>query len=138
MDRTVSAPIGPPIGPPSGPAVLVVNDDETVRDLLRDALRSEGYAVLTAGNGAQALALLGATRPALILADAHMPVMDGPTFVRAYRAGAGPHAPVISLSAGTLPPQVELAGLAHAALTLPLDLDEFFAVVARYARAGDN
>ena len=120
------------------PTVLVVNDDEALREMLSDALQSEGYAVLTAANGAEALAILEATRPALILADVLMPVMDGPTFLRAYRAATGPHAPTVCLSAGAFPPHAEMVALADAVPGLPLDLDEFFAVVKRFARATHN
>lgn len=48
-----------------------------------DILADEGYAVVTATNGAEALAVLAAVEPAAILLDMRMPVMDGWQFVRA-------------------------------------------------------
>lgn len=58
--------------------VLVVEDDLAVRETLRDVLEMEGYRVLTAENGAEALAVLSrSTPPCLILLDLMMPVMDG-------------------------------------------------------------
>jgi CheY-like chemotaxis protein len=56
--------------------ILVVDDDEAIRESLGDCLRDEGYDVLVACNGAQALALM-ARRPCLVLLDLMMPVMSG-------------------------------------------------------------
>ena len=117
----------------SGATVLVVNDDEMIRDVLRDALELEGYAVVTAEDGAQALTAVRTASPALILTDALMPVMDGLAFLRAYRAGPGPHAPVVAMSGGAPGAQAELEGLADAMLPLPYDLGELLALVDRYA-----
>lgn len=62
--------------------VLIVDDDDAVRDALKDVLEDEGHRVATAVNGADALAQLrGGERPDLVLVDHMMPVMDGPTFV---------------------------------------------------------
>jgi CheY-like chemotaxis protein len=63
--------------------VLVVDDDETIRDALSELLSEEGYLVLTARNGQEALAELrqgSRRRPGLILLDMMMPVMNGPEF----------------------------------------------------------
>jgi CheY-like chemotaxis protein len=63
--------------------VLVVDDDDTVRQALADLLSEEGYHVVTACNGAEALDHLRQTsraRPGLILLDLMMPVMNGQEF----------------------------------------------------------
>ena len=58
--------------------VLVVDDDEDVRDSLRDVLELEHYLVVTAGNGKEALdRLRDMEPPCLILLDLMMPVMSG-------------------------------------------------------------
>ena len=63
--------------------VLVVEDDQDLRDALRDALALEGYRVVGAANGADALRHLeSGSRPCLILLDLMMPVMDGWEFRR--------------------------------------------------------
>jgi CheY-like chemotaxis protein len=84
-----------------GPVVLVVEDDPDLRDSLVTLVEGEGFQVLEAGNGAEALALLEATpdAPALVLLDMLMPVMDGVEFLRrkALRAGAAA-IPVVVLS----------------------------------------
>ena len=60
------------------PTVFVVDDDAAVREDYAELLREEGYQVLTAANGLEALDQLQAVRtPSLILLDLKMPVMDG-------------------------------------------------------------
>jgi len=59
-----------------------VDDDEDIRDLLREALTDEGYTVLSAPNGRAALRVLDDQHPALILLDLNMPELDGWGFVR--------------------------------------------------------
>jgi DNA-binding response OmpR family regulator len=65
--------------------VLVVDDDDELAELLRQALRESGYAVATVRHGAAALELVGQIRPDLILLDLKMPIMDGSSFVTQYR-----------------------------------------------------
>jgi two-component system response regulator (stage 0 sporulation protein F) len=57
--------------------ILVVEDEESLRLLYEEELKSEGYEVLTAGNGREAIELLETGEPDLILLDIVMPVMDG-------------------------------------------------------------
>ncbi len=60
------------------PAVLIVDDDDDVRDTLRACLEEEGFTVWTARNGLEALSLLTAdASPGLILLDLMMPEMNG-------------------------------------------------------------
>jgi CheY-like chemotaxis protein len=59
-------------------AVLVVEDDEDVRDAIRSLIEDEGYSVVEARNGREAFDVLAAgPRPCVILLDLMMPVMDG-------------------------------------------------------------
>lgn len=57
--------------------ILVVEDDDVIRRLLRISLRTEGYRIYEASSGAIALSLLEANRPALVLLDLGLPDMDG-------------------------------------------------------------
>lgn len=84
--------------------VLVVEDDEDVRDAIATALFDEGYEVQTAGHGQEALELLRGRgpddQPCLILLDLMMPVMNGWQLVEALRAeDAYAAIPVVVVSA---------------------------------------
>ena len=57
--------------------ILVVEDQEDNRQILRDLLGNAGYELTEAENGAQALAAVAARRPDLILMDIQLPVLDG-------------------------------------------------------------
>ena len=57
--------------------VLVVDDDIAIRELLVVAFEDEGYHVLQAADGAQALHLVSQTRPAIVVLDIQMPGIDG-------------------------------------------------------------
>jgi PAS domain S-box-containing protein len=62
---------------PSGGSVLVADDDENVRRLVRDALAAERHEVTEAADGEEALALIGAHRPDVLVLDLVMPKLDG-------------------------------------------------------------
>lgn len=57
--------------------VLVVDDDDDLREAVADVLDSAGYKVLTAEHGVAALSQMRAAKPCLVLLDLMMPVMDG-------------------------------------------------------------
>ena len=57
--------------------MLLVDDDPTFRNLLREVLLNEGYEVYAAENGEEAIHKLSAVRPDIIVSDIYMPVMDG-------------------------------------------------------------
>lgn len=66
--------------------VLVVDDEQDYRDSVRDALQDEGYRVLVAGTGMEALHLLEGAEPVrLILLDLFMPEMSGGDLLRMLR-----------------------------------------------------
>lgn len=66
--------------------ILVVDDQSSVRQLLQDYLTEQGFRVLTAADGQNALYTARHDPPDLILLDIMMPKMDGYQFLRAYRA----------------------------------------------------
>jgi CheY-like chemotaxis protein len=68
--------------------VLVVDDDPTVRSLLAKTLEKEGYRVILAGNGVEALALARKHRPQAITLDVLMPQMDGWAAIKELKADA--------------------------------------------------
>lgn len=69
--------------PPAQKTVLVVEDDPDIRGAVEELLDLEGYRVLTARNGREALDRMGAlSHPCLVLLDLRMPVMDGHALLR--------------------------------------------------------
>ncbi|MBJ6760153.1 response regulator [Myxococcaceae bacterium JPH2] len=66
--------------------VLVVEDEQGILEAVADLLRDEGFRVLCAAHGREALAHLERDTPDLVLTDWMMPVLDGPALVEAIRA----------------------------------------------------
>ena len=68
---------------PGSPVVLVVEDDDDLRESINQYLSTFGYFVLTAANGEEALRILEGPEvlPSMILLDLHMPVKDGYGFI---------------------------------------------------------
>ena len=77
--------------------VLVVDDDADLLDLMTYALRREGYSVLTAIDGQQALQRWEDDRPDIVLLDGNLPKLDGFEVCRRIRHGA--KTPIIMLTA---------------------------------------
>jgi len=77
--------------------ILVVDDQSNVRTLLKDYLTSQGYRVVTANDGQEALFVARHEHPNLVLLDIMMPKMDGYQFLNAFRREN--QVPVIVLSA---------------------------------------
>ena len=113
---------------PSQP-ILVIDDNEDVRDLYLTFFAHRGYRVVAARDGREALQLLGdGVRPSVILLDYHMPGMNGRAFRLAQiAAGLALDAPLILYSADVA---VDPSGLGAASVVdLPVDLNELEALV---------
>jgi CheY-like chemotaxis protein len=85
------------------PNILLVEDDEMNRDMVARHLKWEGYRVITAANGAQAVALAQTERPDLIVMDMGLPVMNG--WQATHRIKEAPETsaiPIIALTAFAL------------------------------------
>jgi CheY-like chemotaxis protein len=80
--------------------ILLVEDNETNRDMLSRRLARRGYEVIIAVDGVEGLAMARAEAPHLILMDMSLPVLDGWEATRQLKAGASTRAiPVIALTA---------------------------------------
>jgi len=89
----------PSTTPRAGPLVLIVDDDERLREYVRVNLEAEGYEVREAGSAEEALGALGERSPDLILLDVMMPQVDGWETLRRIQEHAGVGAiPVIMFS----------------------------------------
>ena len=113
--------------------ILVVDDDDGVREVLRSLLEGEGYRVVTAEDGAAALRLIKQQPPRLILLDLRMPVMSGWDFARHYRQRPGPHAPLIAMTASEEAARLAAQIAADGFLGKPFEVDDVLTVVQRYA-----
>lgn len=108
------------------PKLLLVEDNEMNRDMLSRRLQRRGYEVVTAVNGAQAVARAATDTPDLILMDMSLPILDGWEATRAIKATAGTQdIPVIALTAHALHEDREqaLAAGCDEFETKPVDLE---------------
>ena len=115
-------------------AVLVIDDYAEIRELVRLALSDRGFRVRTAENGAAALETIADDTFSVILIDVQMPVMDGTSFVEAYRTFPGHQARLVVMTAGTDARQYADQVAADSYLAKPFDLDELVRVVDSLAR----
>ena len=102
-ERPEALPTASPTTAGSGHVVLVVEDEAALRAMIRRLLQREGYTVLEADNGAQALALLSDERGRtveLVLTDVRMPEMGGRELAAAL-ARSQPGLPVVLMSGFT-------------------------------------
>ena len=113
--------------------VLIVDDDASLRRMLKLTLRDDGFRVCCAIDGAQALEEVERCAPDVIVLDLQMPVMDGRTFYRRLREG-GCETPVLVVSAdGAAAAARELN--ANGYLAKPFDPDVLTAKIAALAAA---
>ena len=112
--------------------ILVIDDDMDIRDSLAETLRVEGYEVLTAVDGSQALELLQkGLRPKLILLDLMMPVMNGWKFLETVHERPEYAAiPVVVSTAMTS--KEDSVQFAAAFIKKPMDLASLLDFVRKY------
>jgi len=121
-------------GPAQRHKVLIVEDNEINRMVLRQMLLADGHTVAEAHDGAEGVRMAGQDRYDLILMDISMPVMDGREATAAIRAGTGPSrdVPIIAVTAHALPAEIEefrRYGIDHY-LSKPIDRSELRALLA--------
>jgi CheY-like chemotaxis protein len=82
-----------------GRTILIADDESHILNVVSLKLRSAGYDVVTASDGGEALAKARQLRPALLITDYHMPVLDGLEVCRQVRLDGGQAIPAIMLTA---------------------------------------
>ena len=114
--------------------VMVIEDDFAIRETLRELLEEEGYRVVWAANGLEALSRLQRGQPPqLILLDLMMPVMDGWEFRRAQRGDSTlASIPVVVMSADATADHEPEELAADAFLPKPFELGRLLDTVHRY------
>ena len=110
------------------PTVLLAEDSQDTRAMLKRAFELKGYRVFEAEDGQEALDMARRHRPSLIVIDLNMPVLDGLETVKNFREREGPgeQVPIVAITAYDVP------GMEDAALETgcdrylrkPLDLEE--------------
>ena len=120
------------------PLLLVVDDEESMRWFLEKTLRREGYDVVSARDGPEAIALAQSQPIDLVLADVRMPGMDGVALLRALRP-THPNVPVLLMTAyGTV--EDALAAMKQGAtdyVMKPFRVDAIRATVAKALAGGE-
>lgn len=112
-------------------AVLAVDDDPSILDLMTDILAGEGYRVLAAQNGAEALRVLEGDRPCVVLLDMRMPTLDGWGFAAAMRDRGLRYPLVVVTAAENARAWAQEIG-ADAYLAKPFQLSELLRIVERF------
>jgi len=111
--------------------ILVIDDEITIVEMLSAFLEEEGLQVMTAYNGQEGLERLASVRPAVVVSDVMMPVLDGWELCRRMQADPRYQSiPLVLMSALRTAPG--LAGCNYAALlSKPFELDEVLQTITR-------
>ena len=115
--------------------VLVVDDDTSILDTVSSILSGEGYDVVSAATGEEALAAVARARPMVILLDMRMPVMDGWAVARAMRE-QGIKVPIVVMTAAESAKRWADEVGAEGYLAKPFGLDELLDAVERFRGSG--
>jgi CheY-like chemotaxis protein len=114
----------------NGSTILVVEDEDIYRLILKRVLESKGYVVLDAANGAVGLEIMRTSKLDLAIVDLEMPVMNGMEFTKWVKA-INPNFPVIIVTAhaADFPPQDILAMNVEAFMQKPIVTDELLKII---------
>jgi DNA-binding response OmpR family regulator len=112
--------------------VLVVDDDDATRAAERAVLTEDGFRVIEARDGGEAMLAIQNDPPALVVLDIQMPGVDGPSFARSLRVALR-HVPLVILTGVEDPKHEADLCNAEAYLSKPFDAPELVRVVRRFA-----
>lgn len=115
--------------------ILIVDDNDLTRILLKDILEAHGHTVITAVDGKEALELASRDKPALITMDLQLPVLSGLEATRALKANpATASIPVIAITAAAMKGEEEEARQAGCDdyISKPFDIDAMFGKLKSY------
>jgi two-component system, cell cycle response regulator DivK len=123
----------------AGELILVVEDDEKSRRLVHDVLEYEGYRVAEATAGDEGVRLAKELRPALVLMDVQLPVLDGIAALQRLRGDPDTRAiPVVAVTASAMPDDRLKIGAAgfDGHQPKPISVRDFVDLVRRMVEAG--
>jgi CheY-like chemotaxis protein len=117
----------------SSTCILIVEDDQEIRETLTDILEMEGYQTNYAVNGKDGLSKVQAVKPNLIFLDLNMPVMDGMEFLKQRENDAVlKNIPVIVMTATGDARRAEAEKYANSVIKKPMDLNVVLNSVEKY------
>jgi two-component system OmpR family response regulator len=125
--------------PASEYAVLIVEDDASIRRLVRTVLLRQGYQVEIAADGQEALAKLGLIDYDVIILDLMMPNLDGFSFLSAMARDAPERLKRVIITSAASPAVINerLKGIEFDLLPKPFDINELISRVGACVRKGD-
>jgi CheY-like chemotaxis protein len=112
--------------------VLVVDDDEEIRAAEHQLLKDNGYRVVEARDGQEALWFMQHDPPSMVVLDVQMPGLDGPSFARELRMGLR-RVPLVIVTAAEDPRREADRCNAEAYLAKPYDSSDLLRVVRKFA-----
>jgi CheY-like chemotaxis protein len=121
------------------PKILIIDDNDDLRDTLVVLLEDQGYSVISASDGDSGVRVFDESRADLVLTDVIMPNSDGVEAIRRMRA-IDPAARIVAMSGGSLagndyPLRMAKEAGAMDVLAKPFEVDDLVAVVARCLKA---
>ena len=112
-------------------AILVVEDEFDVQQVVADVLRDEGYEVTVCGNGRDALKLLGEKRPDAVIMDVMLPILSGVQVLEAMRKSDGLSTVPVILTSEVRPHSSQEPHQWQVFLKKPFRLEQLLDAVAR-------
>ena len=117
--------------------ILIVDDDRSILETMSDLLQGEGYHVVTAGDGLDALDVMGRSPVSFVLLDMRMPRMDGWEFAKAFRE-RGFRVPIVVMTAANDARRWATEIGADAYIAKPFDVDQLLVLVKRFSERSQN
>ena len=115
--------------------ILVVDDEQAIRDVLKDALACFGYRVTVACDGQEGLKYFNDSHSfKLVLTDIKMPIMDGIELARSIRNSARPTTPIIAITAFFVDKDLE-KGLFDAVIGKPFNLISLAEIIKQHLKS---
>jgi len=119
-------------------SILLVDDDDELRDILTESLHQRGYAVFEARDGREALRVLDALTPHAIVLDLMMPAMDGFEFLAARAARAELGAIPVVIASGASPHDNLAASPWNEFLAKPYEVEALVDAIERLCRVNGS